>query len=960
MADVFLSYSRSDSEFVRRLTAALHDRGKDVWVDVDGIRDAEVFPEALRRAVESSDAFAFVISPDSVRSSFCEEEVKRAAELNKRIVPLARRPVDDADIPEEVRVRNWIPAQDDGGFESTVERLVNALDADLDWERQHSRLTVKALEWEQANRDRSFLLRGSDLSAAELWLAAGAGKDPGPTALESEYLAAARTAAARRQRNLVAASLAVAAVSVALLVFALISRSDAIHARNAAKAQALTSDAERVGAQALTEKNLDLAMLYAVLGVKLQNRLQTRGDLLAELQNNPAAIREIRPSNNQILSLAVDSPGDLLATGDSAGVVRFEDMSRWTPSGSPIMLGGSIPWEAMAFSPRGDTLAVLTEGGSPEGSIQVGRTNLYAIDVATRRVRLLGSWQGVFASVPYPAASLAYDPSGSYLALSLSTASPAGTFTADTLALLDASTGRPVWRRRYPLVAGQSEARVEFAPDGSLLTSAQQGDTLLWNARTGRVQRRFAIGGQPAISSNGETVALAVNPPLLGTGAARIAILNLRSGRYRFLAASVPNVWLRGFAFTLADPPPANGPSLVAETTHGDVYIWDVASGSITETIPAPPGARASEVLDPTGRTVLVGSQAGTVVASDLSGGRRLGRAFEWNTPDQSCFPPTCLVVNRQSNLMAVGQGDGSVALIDLRTLRRTATLPPRDGSIAPGLALFPDGGTLLTGGIDGHLTFWDVRSRQVVRTIKLSEPVWGAAVSPDGLLLAAQTQAESSPNSEVQVRPVASAKPLWTHQVQDGTGGVYFSPDGREVAALGCCTSFSTVASWSSRSGQQLFRRRLANHATAIAYSTNSRLLAVGTEDGQVLFWNARTGIAQTPPLHVSPSTVAGISFSPDGTLMAVSSYDGSTTLWDLRSHQQLGSSFPERPSTITVPVFEPNGRLLIDYDADAAQWPMDVNTWERFACQVAGRDLTRAEWRQILPARPYMHVCP
>ena len=944
------------------MTVALGDRGKDVWVDVEGVLDAEVFPDALRRAVEKSDAFVFVITPDSVRSTFCEQEVEHAAELNKRIVPLALRAVDDAEIPESIRFRSWIPASADGDFEAMLERLLTALDTDLEWERQHSRLTIKALEWEQANRDRSFLLRGSDLSAAELWLAAGAGKDPGPTALESEYLVAARTAAARRQRNLVAASLAVAAVSVALLVFALISRTDAIHARNAAKAQALTSDAERVGAQALTEKSLDLAMLYAVLGVKLQNRLRTRGDLLSELQNNPAAIRQIRPSNNQIPSLAADSRGQLLATGDTAGVVRFEDMSRWTPSGPPIMLGGSIPWEAMAFSPRGDTLTVLTEGGSPQGGIQVGRTNLYAIDVATRRVRLLGSWQGVFDSVPYPAASLAYDPSGRYLALSLSTTSPSsGDFTADTLRLLDASTGRPVWRRRYPLVANQLEARVEFAPDGTLLTSAQQGDTLLWDARTGRVQRRFAIGGQPAISPNGETVALAVNPAFLGTGAARIAILNLRSGRYRFLPASVPNVWLRGFAFDRTAAPPSTGTSLVGETIHGDVYIWDVASGSITETIPAPPGARSSEVLDPTGRTVLVGSQAGTVVASDLSGGGRLGRAFQWNTPDQSCGGTTCLVVNRQSNLMAVGQGDGSVALIDLRTLRRTATLPPRDGSIVNGLALFPDGGTLLTGGINGHLTLWDVRSRQVVRTIKLGEPVWSAAVSPDGRLLAAQTQAENSANSEVQVRPVAGAKPVWTHEVQDGTGGLYFSPDGREVAALGCCTSQSTVISWGSRSGKKLFRHPVANnHATAIAYTPDSRVLAVGTEDGQVLFWNAPTGIPQAPPLHVSPSAVAGISFSPDGTLMAVSSLDGSTTLWDLRSHQQLGSSFPERPSTITVPVFEPNGRLLIDYDADAAQWPMDVSSWERFACQVAGRDMTPAEFHQILPDRPYMHVCP
>src|SRR5205823_13036818 len=154
---------------------------------------------------------------------------------------------------------------DDGEFEGTIERLVSALDTDLDWERQHSRLTVKALEWDHAGRDRSFLLRGADLTAGERWLAAGADKDPGPTALETEYLVAGRRAATRRQRGLVIGSGVVAAVAIGLLIFALISRSAAVH-------QALTSDAERVGAQAVTEKNLDQAMLYAVAGVKLQNR----------------------------------------------------------------------------------------------------------------------------------------------------------------------------------------------------------------------------------------------------------------------------------------------------------------------------------------------------------------------------------------------------------------------------------------------------------------------------------------------------------------------------------------------------------------------------------------------------------------------------------------------------------------------------------------------------------------
>src|SRR5437764_987397 len=137
--------------------------------------------------------------------------------------------------------------------------------------------------WDGSGRDRSSLVRGSELRSAEAWLAAGADKDPGRTALETEYVVAGRRAAGRRQRGLAVASLVVAAVSIGLLIFALISRSAAV-------SQALSSDAGRVGAQAVAERNLDLAMLYAVAGMKLQNRLETRSDLLTVLQHNPDAI----------------------------------------------------------------------------------------------------------------------------------------------------------------------------------------------------------------------------------------------------------------------------------------------------------------------------------------------------------------------------------------------------------------------------------------------------------------------------------------------------------------------------------------------------------------------------------------------------------------------------------------------------------------------------------------------
>ncbi len=281
MPDVFVSYSRRDSEFVSQLAEDLKARGKDVWVDVEGIRDAEVFPLALRRAIEGSDAFVFVISPDSVASPYCEQEVAHAAELNKRIVPVNLRPVPDAQIPAEIRFRNWIPIESGNGAgsgdgDTALERVLAAIDTDLDWEREHTRLTVRALEWDSSGREGSSLLRGSDLAAAERWLHESAGKDPGPTDLEREFILAARQAAGRRQRTFAGASLAVAVIALGLLVFALISRSHAVTAETSAKAQALAAES-----QVEQSANPELAVLLGMQAVRTKPTYGPLGSMFA-------------------------------------------------------------------------------------------------------------------------------------------------------------------------------------------------------------------------------------------------------------------------------------------------------------------------------------------------------------------------------------------------------------------------------------------------------------------------------------------------------------------------------------------------------------------------------------------------------------------------------------------------------------------------------------------------------
>ena len=170
-----------------------------------------------------------------------------AAALGKRIVPVLYQVVPDDDIPAAIAERNWIPFLDNDEFERSVDRVVVAVDTDLEYRKEHTRWLVKAAEWDREGGDHSFLLRGSELAAAEGWLAgAPADADPPPTELQRSYLLASRQSNLRRQRRFAVGGLSVAAVAIALLVFALISRSQAVTAETAASSRALAAESQNL------------------------------------------------------------------------------------------------------------------------------------------------------------------------------------------------------------------------------------------------------------------------------------------------------------------------------------------------------------------------------------------------------------------------------------------------------------------------------------------------------------------------------------------------------------------------------------------------------------------------------------------------------------------------------------------------------------------------------------------
>ena len=214
MGTVFISYARKDSAFVRRLHDALEARGREAWVDWEGIPPTEKWLAKIRSAIEEADAFLFVISPEAVASEVCGIELDYAIKQHKRLIPVVYREPEPGQVRRELSEINYIFARDTDSFDTACETLITALDTDLDWTRAHTRLLVRSIEWDRESRDASYTLRGRDLDEFEEWLAKSPDKEPKPTSLQSEYLLASRRTVTRRQR--IAGAIVAVGLSIAI------------------------------------------------------------------------------------------------------------------------------------------------------------------------------------------------------------------------------------------------------------------------------------------------------------------------------------------------------------------------------------------------------------------------------------------------------------------------------------------------------------------------------------------------------------------------------------------------------------------------------------------------------------------------------------------------------------------------------------------------------------------------
>lgn len=194
MSHIFISYSRKDLTFAQKIVDALAENNLDTWIDWKSIPKGEDWEQEIYRGIEEADAFLFLLSPDSIVSEMCNKEIDHSVKNGKRILPIVLRDTVSNIIHPEISKRNWIfcrDGQDD--FNQTIEETRTTIHTDYEWLKYHTRLQVKALEWDHS-KDVGRLLRGEELREVEQLLATvSSGKDPQPTPIQRLYVLASRT-----------------------------------------------------------------------------------------------------------------------------------------------------------------------------------------------------------------------------------------------------------------------------------------------------------------------------------------------------------------------------------------------------------------------------------------------------------------------------------------------------------------------------------------------------------------------------------------------------------------------------------------------------------------------------------------------------------------------------------------------------------------------------------------------
>jgi len=360
MADVFISYAREDSGFVHGLNSALKARGRETSLDIQDLLPAEEWASRVEDLIAQADSVVFIISPDSVTSTSCGSELDLALRLNKRLIPLLRREVEDMRVPAPLRSLNWLFFRECDDFEQHLQDLVEVFDTEPEYVRQHTWLIVRAREWETAGRDGSLLLRGAALQIAQSWLLQATSKHPAPTQLQAVFVDSSVRAAKGRQLWAIVILTVFLCIAIGLAAWAELNRRESVAQAKIAHARELMAHAHT--APSTVPQRKILLVIEAARLLREAGADTASAEELLQLYLGPGRSRLLVRNNNGVSQISFSPKGNRLASADDAGMVTLWDMNGDNHEATVFESAGSVA-TAMVFAQDGGKLAVGFRNG---------------------------------------------------------------------------------------------------------------------------------------------------------------------------------------------------------------------------------------------------------------------------------------------------------------------------------------------------------------------------------------------------------------------------------------------------------------------------------------------------------------------------------------------------------------------------------------------------------------------
>lgn len=884
MTDAFVSYSRKDKTFTRKLVDGLQQSGKSVWIDWENIPLTADWMAEIEAGIEAADNFIFVISPDSVKSEVCLQEIQYADKHNKRFVPILFRDLEDTaqnhNLHPAISSHNWIFFREEDVFEESEKALISILETDLDYVKAHTRLLTRAVEWDSKGRDNSFLLRGNELQEAQHTIERGATREPEITALQYEYVMISKQSERLRRTVRILMGVVTMAFVTAVVAAGLAFWQFTEAERQRAIVQELSLAANSRVALLNDNRDLAISLIMGEFGEGEVGNDDVRIEAefaLANAAYSPGTSLIYSEHESEVTAVAISPDDRMVLSGDASGHLRLWDRETGmlvrafaeTDMGRVNnIVFAPDPGQNMAVTVSDDGIARVWDTSTGEelrrfeehiGNVQAvtfsrdGRhvvtggddLRVYVWDVNTTEVI------NVFFTVNGPVVDLDYHPNANIvLVMALD--------TGPTLWNTD-TNGSRTFSAYKATIDNLVDGAAVFNSDGTRVLSTSAIEMRYWSVETGELL--FSLAGH---GSNINDIAIDPSDRFAISSAWRensIRVWDLETGVQLALFNAHDDVIER------VDISP-DGEHALSASTDQTLRVWELNNGALIETYSKGPTDDIFSVdYHPNGESVIV-----------------------------SGVDP---------NIYQINLDDGAIAAIYTGLEARVWAVKFHE-----------NGQHIFAGGDEAVVAMWDVESRALIRQFKgHTDNVTTFDIHPDGELLIT-----GADDNTVRIWDIETAEEIGESLTfESSLRSTVFSPDG---------TQFVVGA------GQQIFLYDLetrevireyvghTNRVNTLAFSENGQRLASGGGDGSIRLWNTQTGDV----IHVMQghqTQVRSVAFTQNDRRLLSSSGDATLRLWDTRTGLEV-RRFEGHDEWVNQAVLSPDQRTAV-----SGAWDETVRTW-------------------------------